>query len=155
MSDSRDIREAIDLARYPLDAPDSPASRGLVERCRADLASGKANVLVGFARDAALARMIAEIEPHLDQAFYKTKTHNPYLDPDDPAYPADHPRNVHLTTDSATLGYDAIPSGCLLDRLYLWAPLRAFVARTLGLPALHPYADPLSPINVVVYREGR
>ena len=35
-----------------------------------------------------------QVEGLLGQAYYCEKDHNPYLSPDDPGLPADHPRNA-------------------------------------------------------------
>lgn len=144
----------IDLARYPVSDLARPEARALLESCRADLSRTGACVLEGFVPAGTLETMTAEVGPHLGQAFYREKTHNPYLVADDPAYPPEHPRNRRLTTNSATLAQDLIPRGCALDRLYRSAPLRAFIARVLGFEALHPYADPLAGLNVLVYEPG-
>ena len=144
----------IDLSRYPILDLEEPRARALIDACRGDLAATGACALEGFVQPGVLDAMITEIAPHLDKAFYKAKRHNPYLLQDDPAYPADHPRNLSLKTDSATLAGDLMPRGCRLDRLYRWPPLHAFIARVLEFDALYPYADPLAGLNVLVYRAG-
>lgn len=149
-----DIGVHIDIGRYPVDQPGSLAYDALRDRCRVALADDGAVVLEGFAPPATVEALIAEVEPQLGDAFFKPKTHNVFLVADDPARPAHHPRNRKQATTSATLGYDGVPSGGLLDRVYGWPALRAFLANVLGLPALHPYRDPLSPLNVLVYRDG-
>ena len=144
----------IDLARYPIDAFGTPGRERLVAACRGAIAQRGACVLEGFVPADALAGIAQELEPWLERAFYKTKRHNVYLVDDDPAYPADHPRNAHQTTDSATLAYDFIPKAGELDTLYHWAPMRRFVADTLGFEALFPYVDDVAPLNVLVYPPG-
>ena len=74
---------------------------------------------------------------------------------DDPALPTAHPRNRKEETTSATLGYDGIPTGGLLDRIYRWPAVRQFVADVLGYAQLFPNCDPLSPLNVLVYEPGK
>lgn len=144
----------IERDRYPIDEPASAAYGVLRDRCSAALDIDGACVLDGFVPPDVLGRMIAEVEPHLDGAFFTPKTHNVFLVADDPAHPADHPRNRRQSTTSATLGYDGIPRGGLLDGLYGWPAFRAFVADVLGFAELHPYRDPLSPLNILVYRDG-
>ena len=147
-------QDAIDLARYPIEDLESARAKALIADCQAGLKETGACVLDGFVPPDRVAGAVAEVEGNLGEAFYKTKQHNPYLIPDDPAFPADHPRNRRLTTNSATLGYDLIPRGCTLDGIYNWPPLRAFIARVLGYDALYPYTDPLSPLNILVYQPG-
>lgn len=144
----------VDLRRYPIDAPLEDGYRALLTRCRAAMAADGACVLDGFVSPAGIEGILHEIGPHLGSAFYKSKTHNPYLLADDPAHPPDHPRNRRIDTTSATLGYDFVPKGGTLDRLYRWPALQGFIADVLGLEALHPNCDPLSPVNVLVYERG-
>jgi hypothetical protein len=147
-------RDIVDAGRFPLDEPDSAAYVGLRDRCRAALADDGAAVLEGFAPPSMVEALIDEVTPSLAGAFFKPKTHNVFLVADDPARPARHPRNRKETTTSATLGYDGVPRGGLLDRLYGWPALRAFLADVLGFQALYPYRDPLSPLNILVYQDG-
>ena len=144
----------IDLSRYPIDAAGSPEHGHLVSSCRAAIADTGACVLEGFVPPTAVADIGREVEPCLHRAFYKTKRHNVYLDDDDPAYAATHPRNASQTTDSATLAYDFIPEAGGLDTIYHWPPMRRFVADALGFDALHPYVDDVAPVNVLVYPPG-
>lgn len=144
----------IDLNRYPINASGSPERARLLANCRAAIAETGACVMEGFIPQAAIAHFVSEAEPCIGNAFYKQKTHNVYLTQDDPAYDSQHPRNAPQTTESATLAYDFIPKQGLLDSLYHWAPMRQWAAETLGFDALYPYADPLSPLNMLVYQPG-
>ena len=146
--------DTIDLERYPIDQPGSAAYRRLFERCAADLAASGACVLDGFMKPECLPAVVAEVEPNLGNAFYKTKSHSPYLIKDDDAYAPDHPRNRKQTTNSATLGYDWIPDDSALNGHYSWPVFQDFLARLLGFERLYPYADPLAPMNILVYNEG-
>lgn len=144
----------IDLDRYPVGAPTSPGYDALVADCREQLRADGAAVLEGFMRADAVAAAAAEVEPAVGKAYFKTKRHNAYLLPDDPAYADDHPRNRKQSTNSATLGYDGIPADAAINRLYLWPAFQSFLADVLGHDALYPYADPLTPLNVLVYGAG-
>ncbi len=145
----------IDGARYPLDWPDSDAYRRLLQDCWLGLEARGAAVLEGFVPPAALVAMLEEVTPALPKAFYKEKSHSPYLIADDPTLPATHPRNRKQHTNSATLGYADLPEGSALDRLYGDPGFVAFLAEVLGYPALFPYADSLTPVNVLLYRPGQ
>ena len=111
--------DTIDLERYPIDQPGSEPYRRLLERCQADLVATGACVLDGFMKPECLPAVVAEVEPNLGNAFYKTKRHSPYLIKDDDAFGPDHPRNRKQTTDSATLAYDWIPDDSVLNGLYI------------------------------------
>ena len=144
----------IDTRRYPIDDRGSTAYGALLDDCRAAMAADGACVLEGFVDTAGVAEIITEVGPHLDRAFFKAKTHNVYLVEDDPAFRPEHPRNRKIDTTSATLGYDAIPKGGLLDGIYRWPALHDFLAAVLGYDTLYPNCDPLSPLNVLVYNPG-
>ena len=144
----------IDLSRYPIEAFGSPEREGLVTSCRRAIDESGACVLEGFVPPDAIAVIAREVEPQLERAWYKTKRHNVYLDDEDPAYGARHPRNALQTTDSATLAYDFIPKAGVLDTIYHWLPMRRFVADTLGFEALFPLVDEVAPVNVLVYPPG-
>lgn len=147
------MEQFIDLERYPIADPGSAPYDALVARCRTSLAEDGAHVFEGFLKDDSMPRAIAEIEPALPHAFYKAKRHSPYLVADDPAFSADHPRNRKQATSSATLGYDHVPADSVINRIYTWEPLQRFLADVLRYEALYPYADPLTPLNVLVYGE--
>jgi hypothetical protein len=147
--------DLIDATRYPIHRPESDEARALVEACRRQMADSGACVLKDFLLLEATARAVVELSPRLGEAFYCQKAHNPYLSPDDPALPAAHPRNRPQVSDVGALADDQIGEQAVLRRLYDWAPLRAFVASVLGLPALFPYADPLGSLNLNVFRPGQ
>lgn len=148
------IKQQVNLAGYPILDLDDVRCDALVERCKSQLGAEGAYVLEGFLHPEAVREILRELDGVLNKAFYKPKNHNSYLAPDDPNLPASHPRNRQQTTSSATLAYDFIPSNGVLEQIYRWPPLRNFIARTLGMETLHPYADELAALNVLVYPPG-
>lgn len=148
------IEQNFDLSSYPITERGSPSFDALLETCRGGLRSRGAYVLEGFANRQAVATILGELEGVLDQAFYKPKTHNAYLAPNDGSFAGSHPRNRKQQTNSATLAYDFIAEDCLLEQIYRWSPLRAFIAKTLGYEELYPYDDALAAVNVLVYPPG-
>ncbi len=124
-----------------------------IARARADIASGGAAVISDFVAPDVLHTMLAQVEPNLDQAFSKLKTHNVYLLADDDNLPPDHPRNAKVTTSSATLAHDLVPAGGLRD-LYDSDAFKQMLCDILGLDTLYPYADPLAGLNVLNYPPG-
>ena len=128
-------------------------TEAMIAQARADLSATGAAVIEGFVAPETAAAMLAEVEPHLPQAFHKPKTHNVYLIRDDETLPSDHPRNRKVRTTSATLGYDLVPEGHL-RRLYADPAFTGGIARILGYDALYPYEDPLAALNILVYEPG-
>jgi hypothetical protein len=145
----------VDLARYPITDLDSDAGRALVAARRDELARNGACVLDGFLTAEAAAAVLAELSGLLGDAFYCEKNHNPYLAPDDERFAPDHPRNRPQVSDLGALADDQVPVGSALRRLYGWDALRGFIAALLGVPRLHPYADPLGSLNVNVFQPGQ
>ena len=148
------IERQINLASYPIRDLDNAPGAALIEECRSRLRGQGAYVLEGFLRQEAVAAILGELDGVLENAFYKPKTHNPYLAPADGALPASHPRNRQQLTNSATLAYDFIAADSILEQIFRWPPLREFIAWTLGYEELHPYADALAAVNVLVYPPG-
>lgn len=149
-----DIEQQINLVDYPIVDLEDARGDAIVEHCRSQLGTEGAYVLEEFLRPEAVGAILRELDNVLIKAFYKPKNHNSYLAPTDPSFPASHPRNRQQLTNSATLAYDFIPREGMLERIYRWPPLRNFIARTLEMEALHPYADELAAVNVLVYPPG-
>ncbi len=147
--------DLIDLARYPLDAPEGAAYRDLVRAGRLRLGGDGALALPGFVTRAAAAAMAREAEALLPVAYYCAQDHNPYLIADDPALPAAHPRNRAQVSDKGCIADDRIAADSALRALYDWPPLRAFIAAVLGVETLYPYADPLGSLNINVFAPGQ
>ena len=146
--------DLINLDRYPINDPTHPGYADMISRCQAALGADGASVLEDFVPEQTINQSVTEITPLLGKAFCKTKHHSPYLVADDPAYPPDHPRNRKQMTNSATLAYDFIPTRSMLNRLYLCESFRRFLADVLGYEALYPYADNLTPMNILIYDRG-
>lgn len=128
-------------------------SAAQIAAARAELAATGAAVIRGFVSPDDAVAMLAQIEPALNRAHSRVKSHNVYLLRDDAAFAPGHPRNAKVTTSSATLAWDLIPEGAL-RKLYLDAGLRGALAQVLGFDGLHPYADALAGLNVLVYAPG-
>jgi hypothetical protein len=147
--------DLVDLDRYPLHEPEGAAYRELLRAGRARLAEDGALALPGFATAAAVAVLAREAEALLPGAYYCAQDHNPFLIANDPERAPDHPRNRAQRSDKGCLADDLIPADAGLRALYDWPPLRAFIAALLGVPALHPYADPLGSLNINVFALGQ
>ncbi len=115
--------DLVDLARYPLDAPEGAAYRELARAGQQRLGEDGALALPGFATPAAAAAMVREAEALLPGAYYCTQDHNPYLIADDPDLLAAHPRNRALVSDKGCIADDRIAADSPLRALYDWAAL--------------------------------
>lgn len=151
-----DPLELVDIDAYPLHRPDIAEYAALVESCRAQLAHQGTYDLVGFLRPHAIERAVAEMRPLVDHAsFLHRRTHNVWFQPADEVdgVAPDHPSLAELPTSNRTVCADQM-AGTVVLAVYEWAPLRDFIAATVGLPLLHLMADSLARANVMSYRDG-
>jgi hypothetical protein len=140
-NDDSGLGAIADLGRYPIHRPGSPECRHLVEAARSGLAGSGAFVLEGFLLPTA-------------SAFASSQPHNVFLQPADPAFPADHARNRLVRSEKSVLADDQIPQDSPLRRLYGAREFQSFLCEVLGVAGLFPFEDPLAPINVSFYGEG-
>lgn len=147
------MHDILDLDAYPLDRPEDPRYAALVERCRADLARDGMFNLHGFLRSAAAARAVSEIVPEFARAHHHKRRHNIYFRREVTGLAPDHPALREFETSNRTVCADRIQDSIVLT-IYEWAPLRAFLAATMGKDSLHLMADPLARANVMAYGEG-
>ncbi len=139
----------VDLSAHPMN---DPAFRA---RCRETLDTDGALVLSDFIRADALAQMRAEAVAGEAEAYFCAQTHSVYLTPPDPHHPADHPANRQVTSSKGCICDDVVAQTSPLRALYDAPEFRDFVMAVTGEAALHPYADPLSSINIHYARRGQ
>ena len=143
------LDKIVDMAKYPLAAPD------FATRCAGTLDMDGVLVLPDFITPEALAAMQQEAAAGEDQAYFCTRNHSVYLTPPDPAYSADHPANRQVVSSKGCICDDVVKAASPLRELYDDTGFRAFVAQATGQAELHPYADPLSSINIHYARRGQ
>ena len=148
------MHDILDLGRYPLHQPGSPAWLELVEHCKADLAKDGMFNLAGLVREEALSRIVAEVKPVMETlSFTHKRSHNIYFMKSIPGLPEDHPALARTETINHTVCADQIPQS-IVAQVYEWAPLIVFLAATMEKQALYPMRDWLARMNVMGYREG-
>jgi hypothetical protein len=149
-----DIGEIIDLRRYPIHDPTSPAGRSLLELCRRGIEEAGFCLLPGFLTSRSTQVMAEEACGLLAEAYFCSRSHNVYLAPDDPSFPPDHPRRRPLRTEVGSVACDRLPKDGPLWRLYGWDPMVTFVGAVLGKSSFYRLADPLGALSVNVFTEG-
>jgi hypothetical protein len=147
------MRNLLDLDRYPLDQPDSPAYAGLVRRCQAELAQHGMFNLHGFVRPDAIAQAAAQIVPLTALAFTHQRAHNVYFKEGIEGLATDHPALTRFETIHHTLCDDQI-AHTIIHHIYEWNPLANFLGQVMQQPGLCQMADPLARVNVIEYRPG-
>jgi hypothetical protein len=148
------VSDMLDLETFPLDQPDSPAYTHLVDSCVADLEKDGMFNLVGFLKLPAAQKAVSEISPIMQsRSFNHQRKHNIYFQDSVPGLAADHPALALQETKNHTVCADQITTGVVVQ-VYEFAPLRRFLADTMGKASLYLMDDPLARANVMAYRDG-
>ena len=150
----RIMRDLLDLETYPLDQRESEGYSALVNRCRADLASGGMFNLAGFLRPEATLKAVAEVTPVLEtDSFKHHRRHNIFFKDEVLGIPIDHPAMREFDSINHTICADQIDGG-VVARVYEYPPLLQFLADAMEKESLHLMDDPLARVNVMATREG-
>lgn len=143
------LQDIVDLQRCPLhEETYRAASKRTLDR-------HGALVMPGFLKPAAISSVQDSGADCQHLAYYTANQHNIYLEPPDPEYPADHPRNRHVHSSKGCITTDQIPSASALHALYDSAVFRDFLCAALGEAELHEYADALSSVNLHYANKGQ
>lgn len=112
-------------------------------------------VLPGFFTPQLVSAVVAESADRTEEAFYTRSTHNVWLTDPDPQLGDAHVFNRQITSSKGLLADDQIPAASPLRVVYDHPTFNAAIAAIVGSPQLHPYADPLSSINVHFHNDGQ
>lgn len=145
--------DAVDLDRYPIHAPASPAYRTLVQACQDQLARHGAAQLAGFLTRTALSQMLALASQLAAKAWASDQAHTAYFEPADDSAGPDHPCALLQHSAKKAVAYDQIPASAPVRRLYESDDLTAFIAAVLGKPVLYCSADPLDALQIAIFGE--
>ena len=146
--------DAVDLDRYPINAPASPAYRALVQACRDQLRSRGVAQLAGFLTPAAVSQMLALASQLAARAWASDQAHTVYFEPADDSAGPDHPRAFLQHSAKKAIAYDQIPGAAPIRRLYESDDLTGFIAAVLGKPMLYRSADPLDALEIAIFDDG-
>ncbi|HCH31766.1 MAG TPA: arpA protein [Oceanospirillaceae bacterium] len=125
------------------------------QQCLQQLKSTGVLVMQDFLMPAALDKVIAEGKAKQHLAFYTNSGHNVYLTQKNSAFADDHTHNQWVQSSKGCITDDQIGTDSALRTLYDDAQLKSFLAFVLGEHTLHPYADPLSSINLHYASQGQ
>lgn len=132
----------VDLNTYPL------LDDGFRRACKQTVDVDGVLVMRDFLRPAAIESVRHEGEANRHVAYFTANHHNIYLDPPDPAFPPDHPRNREVVSTKGCITTDQIPAESALRTLYDAPAFRDFLCAVFAEKELHEYADALSSINL-------
>ncbi|MBX2869473.1 MAG: hypothetical protein KTR18_12400 [Acidiferrobacterales bacterium] len=136
------LNTIINLKNHPLN------SEQYRRECKQILDRDGVLVMQGFLAPTTIKDIIREGVEKQSQAFYTQSNHNIYLQPADPAFPPDHPRNREVASSKGCITTDQISDHSALRALYNNSQFQAFLCAVLDETALYAYADPLSSINL-------
>ena len=143
------LNQVINLASHPIHHTDYE------QACKQQFDKQGVLVLKQFLTPTALSTVLKEGQDKQHLAFYTDSEHNVYLTQADASFAYNHPRNRGVQSSKGCITDDQIDLNSPLRTLYDAQPLRSFLAFVLGEKKLHPYADPLSSINLHYASEGQ
>lgn len=143
------LAHSLDVERHPIERESYRTT------CRQELARTGVLVLARFFTREAIDHIVDEFAGREAEAFYAGSTHNVWLtDPDMTLGPA-HVFNRQIVSTKGLLADDQIDESSPLKTVYADARFRSFVADVVGLDEVHPYADPMSSVNMHFHRDGQ
>ena len=149
-----DVRQVVDVGRYPLDDLDGAAARAVVDRIRGEIATAGCSVVPDFVRPELHGTLRAEGAAVAPLAHDDVETVNVYnMDVTDDL-PADHPARIPMRRENAFTARDLIPRTSIIATLYEDGAFQRFVAACFGLPAVHELGDPLAGLCLNVVAPG-
>ncbi len=131
------------------------ADTDFIAHCRKTLDHDGVLVLPDFLAIDALSALQAEARAGREKAYFCAQSHSVYLSPPDPQFSNDHPRNNEVVSSKGCICDDDVAPDSVLRHLYDSETFRAFIMGVTGERALHPYADPLSSINIHYAERGQ
>ena len=154
-SPDRTALPVVNLAQYPIGAPESAAYADLVRQCRDALRRDQYCVLPEFLGPDVLAQAVAEVKVLEPQAYANSSSRNCYLQrKKDAALPDDHPAKIFFDASYRMIANDLFPANSPLQKMYVDPAMIRFVSEIVDAPELYPSADPYQPVNVLCYAPG-
>ena len=158
-----DPSELVDVARYPLDGRDLPASEpshtaywAAVEHARSGLRADGCALLKEFVTPAAVRLLDDEIVAAKPQTHFSTQVINPYFHTQvNPSFGDDHPVNTFTERSSGFIPGDAWPPVCAMEALFRAPRVRRLLADCLEIDELHCYDDPLAGLTANILDPGQ
>lgn len=143
------LQTIVNLKQHPISDPDYQ------QACKTQLDRDGVLVLPDFYSAQAIAQTRQEGLDKQHLAWFCQQQHNVFLTPADNDYPMSHPRNREVISSKGCITDDQIADDSPLRTLYNAEAFQTFLCRVLGEQQLHPYADPLSSINLHYARAGQ
>jgi len=150
----RPLESLIDLDRYPIDRPGTPAYAALVETGRAALDDSGYCAVPDLLRPTALNEMAAEARAALPHGYRRDQQLAAYHSVDIADLPDDHPARRRHPYCMRVIAQDDLPADGAILSLYRSDALAVFIASLLREPALFRCTDPLVSCTVTALEPG-
>lgn len=150
------IHDIVDLGRYPIDRPGSPAYRRMIGDLQRDLDRDGCAVLPGFVHEEGLTRLVAEADSVAGQGHKSFSRTNAYFGKDDPTLPQGHPVRQFYDRSNAFIPADNFGADSPLRRIYEYPTFMPFIREALDEPGdrFFRYDDPLADVIINMVEEG-
>lgn len=150
------ISEVVDLGRYPIDLPGSPAYRRLLTDLRRELAEDGCAILPGFVHEQGVATLVQEADRVVPFAHLSTARTNAYFSKDDPSLPVDHPVRQFYNRSNGFVPADNFGADSPLRGIYEAPEFMPFIRAALEEPEdkFFRYDDPLADVTINMVEEG-
>jgi len=149
------IDDIVDLERFPIHEPESPAWLAAVDRARATLADVGCVVFDGFIAPDALEHARTELAAIAPKATIRPWSSSVYARADaERDLPADDARRIQLPNLLGHVTRDQIAPDTVIARLYVSPIFKRFIAACVGEQRIFEYADPLAGLIATIIPPG-
>jgi len=149
------IDDIVDIDRYPIHRPQSPAWLAAVDRARASLADDGCVVLDGFIASHVLEQARFELAAVAPKAHIRPWSSSVYARSDaERDLPVDDPRRMQFDNLLGHVTRDQIAPDTLLARLYVSPIFKHFIAVCVNEDRVFEYADPLAGLIATIIPPG-
>ena len=145
------IKEIINLEKYPINDTGSLKYRDLTNYTRKQLNEDGCCVLPNFIRPDSIRKMKDEVDKNLSKIYFTNDKHNPYFTKGDKTLPEDHPKRIFTVRQSGYLNSDDLEKDSDLNKFYDLEEMLKFLSDSLEVFPLYTWADPLgkNPYSVM------
>ncbi|MGR3615859.1 MAG: HalD/BesD family halogenase [Paracoccaceae bacterium] len=149
--------DLVDLGKYPIDRPGSPAYERMIADLRRELQDDGCAVLARFVHDNGIKTLVAEANSVAAKGHKSFSRTNAYFNKEDPKLPADHPARRFYDRSNAFIPADNFKADSPLRQIYEYPMFMPFVRDALEEPEerFFRYDDPLADVIINMVKEGQ